>query len=80
MISGPFVYDILLQHVYCRTIMTRFVINLLRWVIVSSTVGFFVSFALTVQMTKFEPIELSDEILIMFVNRGGNSYCVGRVN
>ena len=42
---------------YRQPLIVRFVINLLRWVVVLSTISFFMVFVLVVQMAKFDPTE-----------------------
>ena len=42
---------------YRQPLIVRFVINLLRRVVVLSTISFFMVFVLVVQMAKFDPTE-----------------------
>ena len=50
----------------CRLVVVCFVVNLLRWVILS-TISFFAVFALTIQMTKFNLIKSLDQIIFISI-------------
>ena len=64
MLWRAFITD-LLRRVLLPTCCVIFYPNLLGQIIVLSTVSFFVVFALVIQMTKFNSINLSNQIMFV---------------
>ena len=62
----PLFFSLFFRVVCLRPIAACFVTNLLRWVVVLSTVNFFMVFTLRVPMVKFDMTESSYHI--MFIN------------